>query len=161
MESQSIISLIGKIRREANQFLIDSLKSRGFGKLSPSHGDILALLGDGGSLPMKEIASLINRKKNTVTVLVEKLIQLGYVRKIPSSNDSRVMLVSLTRKGKQLMPDFKEISRQLMETTYTGLSDRDQKQMLKLLIKVWDNFCRVNKLETSEKNRTKIDIRDN
>lgn len=47
---------------------------------------------------MKELAEKIFRKKPTVTVLVDKLVTLGYVIKEKSKADSRVTFIKLTEK---------------------------------------------------------------
>lgn len=140
METKNIISLIGEIRRSANNLILNELKSRGLDQLSTSHGDILARLQSGRELPMKEIAGKINRKKNTVTVLVEKLIQLGFVQKTVSREDSRVILVSLTPEGRELMPDFEAISQRLIDRTYRGFSERERQQVIGFLNRIKENL---------------------
>ncbi len=93
---------------------------------------------------MKEIARMINRKKNTVTVLVEKLVQLGYICKSPSPGDSRITLIRLTEKGEKMMPDFKKISDLLIERTYKGITEQEKSDLLHLLEKIWHNLQERN-----------------
>lgn len=141
MEAQGIIGAIGRIRRLANDLIIKELEKRGISGLSTSHGDILALLANGDRIPMSEISRRIDRKKNTVTVLVNKLIRLGYVHKQKSPSDSRVTLIFLTEKGRRLMPDFWEISNLLLEKTYTGFSSAEQSELVRLLTRVIGNLA--------------------
>lgn len=89
---------------------------------------------------MKEIAQRINRRKNTVTVLVDKLIRLGFLGKTAAPYDSRVTLVSLTDYGREIMPDFREIARDLTEKTYNGFSDSERRQAMDLLARIKDNL---------------------
>jgi len=140
MEKQNIISIIGKIRRYANDQIIRSLMERGLKGISPSHGGILVILFQEEIVPMKVIAQRIDRKKNTVTVLVEKLVKLGFVQKKSSVTDNRVNLVSLTPKGRSLIPDFEEISKELIKKVYTGFADYEKEDLSRLLAKVLLNF---------------------
>ncbi len=100
------------------------------------------MLADGNGYPMNEIASKIQRKKNTVTVLIEKLIQLEFVQKKASSTDKRVMLISLTPQGKKFMPDFYTISEALINRAYFGFNDEEKILLNHMLTRIHNNFNR-------------------
>jgi DNA-binding MarR family transcriptional regulator len=89
---------------------------------------------------MKDISEKIERDKSTVTTLVDKLVNLGYVTKQKDLKDSRIILVSLTDKGKQLKSDFEEISKELMATVYKGIKEEEKEQLIKTLKKIKNNF---------------------
>ena len=63
MKPQQIISLISKIRNSANHLILQELERHGIKGIVPSHGDILVILFSRDSVPMSELASLINKKK--------------------------------------------------------------------------------------------------
>ncbi len=90
MNDNYIIHLIGLIRDNVNRFLSQELKNLGLKGISPSHGDILGALCLKDGLQMKELATLINRDKSTITALVNKLIGLDYVEKETDGNDNRM-----------------------------------------------------------------------
>lgn len=77
------------------------MKRRGIKGILPVHGDILYALMIHGELSMTQIAELVDRKKSTVTTLVDKLIHLGYIEKKRDLGDNRVYLISLTDKGRR------------------------------------------------------------
>ncbi|MBE5981653.1 MAG: winged helix-turn-helix transcriptional regulator [Paenibacillaceae bacterium] len=62
---------------------------------------------------MKDLAGSIKKDKSTVTVLVEKLIRLVYVKKERAAGDNRITYHSLTQKGLDLKPMFENISKML------------------------------------------------
>ncbi len=134
------ITLISHIREKANRFLLRELKTHNMAGLAPSHGDILWILFKHGALSMKGIAELIDRDKSTVTVLVNKLIVLGYVQKQADSFDSRVTFISLTEEGRALKDDLIEISQKLITKTYKTLSKDEQDSLILLLTKINDNW---------------------
>ena len=68
MKTDRVISLISRVRELANKLIADQLDQRGVTGIVSSHGDILVQLYRNGPLPMNRLASLIGRKKNTLTV---------------------------------------------------------------------------------------------
>lgn len=126
-----------------NFFIERELERRGEKGLVVSHGSILtALYKNNGELPMKEIADRINRSKSTVTQLVEKLINTGYVKKQVSAEDRRVHMIVLTEKGWQFKDIFIEISHEVNELFFADFSDLEIEMFLKMLLKIKNNFER-------------------
>ena len=140
MNPDTIIYLISRIREKANSFILRKLARRGLAGLAPSHGDILYLLLHEDTLNMSDIAARIHRRKPTVTVLVDKLIQLGYVEKRVDPLDERVHLISLTEQGHALKPEIMKISTDLLNQVYKGFSEEEQKILMMLLSKIHKNI---------------------
>jgi DNA-binding MarR family transcriptional regulator len=140
MKARLIISRIGRIRDKANTFLAAKLQEAGIKGVSPSHGEILWALLFSGELSMKKLAVKIHRDKSTVTALVNKLIQLGYVSKRTDESDSRVNLISLTQKGMNLKKDVMNISESLQERAYKGLKEEELVMLMKLLDRIDQNL---------------------
>lgn len=140
MKTTDIISLISKVRESANKFIMDEMGSWGIKGLVPSHGDIIFALLYREKLTMKELAEKIGKDKSTVTALVDKLIKQGYVEKTKDIDDNRVTFVTLTEKGKELKPMFESISSDLMSTVYKGVSENEKEELLRILLKIKNNF---------------------
>lgn len=140
MQIDLTISLIGRIHQKANRFLLRQLKLRGLGALVPSHGDILLALFQHRQLTMKHLAELIDRDKSTVTALVGKLVDLGFVQKRPDPVDSRIGLVSLTPVGAALKTDLMEITQRLYRKIYQDFSAGEQALLTNLLSKLNKNL---------------------
>ncbi|MCP4602600.1 MAG: MarR family transcriptional regulator [Proteobacteria bacterium] len=140
MKIDKIIYLIGRIREKANRYITDELTSRGIVGLAPSHGDILFALLKNGNLHMKELAQIIDRKKTTITTLIEKLVKLGYVEKTVDENDKRYYVVSLTKKGRSLKSDLIDISHNLITKTYKGIPPNEREMLVRVLSKINENW---------------------
>ncbi len=141
MNKNQIISLISKTRQDSSAFLEEELKAVGLNGLIASHGAILgALFRHDGKLKMKEIADLINRDKSTITYLVNRLNESGYVIRKKSGKDSRETYISLTDKGWAMEGKFNGVSEKLIKTAYKGFSEEEQETLLKLLQKLDNNF---------------------
>lgn len=124
----------------ANQFLIHELEQNGVQGIVPSHGDILVILLREKQCNMQELANRINRTKPTVTILVQKLVDFGYVTKTKSQEDNRVTFVTLTPKGEALEPVFREISSHLNKRVYGGFSSEESAQLEAMLTTIYERF---------------------
>lgn len=132
----AILSLISKIHEKGNRFIIEELKNNGVEGLVPSHGDILVCLYKNNKMTMKDIANCIHRTKPTVTVLVDKLEKLGYLKRAASDKDSRSTYVILTQKGEDFKATFDQISNNLNKVLNKNLSENEVKLLEELLKKM-------------------------
>ena len=140
-----IVYFISRTRQKMVQFIQMQLKMHQLDELIPSHGNILTVLYENGDmLPLNEIARRIGRDKSTVTSLVNKLVELGYVEKVAGHQDRRVTFVKLTEKGNDLRPQFMNISSQVYETAYRGFSPEEKELFLSLLKRMNRNFTEEN-----------------
>ena len=140
METGNIIALISRIHDNAHHFITKKLREQGIGDIVPSHGEILANLYQHGPMPMKELAERVHRKKNTLTVLVDKLIKLGYIARDADPGDRRVWMISLTDNAQQIRPNFEGISRDLINKAYQDVSAEEKIRLITLLHKIDKNF---------------------
>ena len=140
MRNELIIRQIGRIRDKANSFLTRELAARDMKGIAPTHGDILWALYTHGELPMNKLAEIIHRDKSTITALVNKLIELGYVQRRTDDSDSRINMISLTGKGMSMKQQFWEVSEALRKKAYKGLSAEEKKTLMDLLDRIYDNL---------------------
>lgn len=133
---RTTLSFIAKIHEQGNRFITEQLQKNGADGLVPSHGDILALLYAHGTLPMKEIADKIHKTKATVTVLIDKLEKMDFVKRKSTAADSRYTYISLTEKGKAFKPVFENISAQLNERLHKNLTEEEADCLERLLQKM-------------------------
>ncbi len=131
-----MLALISKIHEKGNRFIIEELKKNGADGLVPSHGDILVCLYHNDKITMKDIADKIHRTRPTVTVLVDKLEKLGYLKREVSQKDSRYTYIALTKKGKDFKPVFEKISKDLNDMLYKNLSEEESDILENLLQKI-------------------------
>ncbi len=136
MNKDHILFIIGRINYKVNRFLIRELKKHHIKGMAPSHGEILGALLIRERLQMKELAEIIDKDKSTITALVNKLMALGYVEKTKDDDDSRISIISLTKKGKALKPSFVEVSKKMCTKAYEGISESDKEKLYALLMKL-------------------------
>ena len=130
------IFLISRIHAITQKWLTNELSAARLNGLAPSHGDILACLFRNGSTPMHVLASFSHRTRATTTVLVDKLEEMGLVRREKSDNDARSVVVVLTNKGEKLRDKFDSISRRLTTLVYSALDKTESETLEGLLEKI-------------------------
>ncbi|MDU1911126.1 MarR family winged helix-turn-helix transcriptional regulator [Fusobacterium sp.] len=141
MKTVEIIGLISNIREKSAQFINNQLREKGIEGLINSHGTILSILYEHeGQITMNEIGKIIGKKKSTLTDLIKKLVELGYITRKKSEKDSRVVEISLTDKGWQFKSLFKEISDNLLEETYKDFTEEEKEMLILLLNKIRKNY---------------------
>lgn len=140
MKDNNIIALASRLTEKAHKLIIRELEARGIEGIVPSHGGILVQLFTGETYTMKELAEKIHRTKPTVTVLVDKLVSLGYVTKEKCSEDSRNTWIRLTKSGEELRPSFIEISAVVNSIVYQDMTEEEAEHIEGGLKKIISNF---------------------
>ena len=135
-----ILSLVSKISSAGNSFISSKLREYNYANLVPSHGDILVVLYKHKKVSMQEIKKKIGRTKATVTVLIDKLQNMGFVKRERSVFDNRVTYISLAEKGIKFKAVFDIISKQLNNTLYKNLTQEELAQLDGLLEKILKNI---------------------
>jgi DNA-binding MarR family transcriptional regulator len=140
MDTDRVISLISKLRRDSSAFIEREMAGAGMDGVIASHGAIIgALFRSGGELKMKDIAEKIARDKSTVTYLIDGLVKSGYVIR-KKGEDSRETYISLTDKAWRIQGRIKEISEKLIAAAYRGFSEEEKRTLMALLEKMDANF---------------------
>lgn len=91
-------------------------------------------------MTMSELAERIHRDRSTVTTLVHKLVDRGYVAFGDNPEDARSKLVHLTEAGRNLSTVFACISQELAEVTWRGIGDEDRQVCREALKQIIGNF---------------------
>ncbi|MEJ8305233.1 MarR family transcriptional regulator [Saccharibacillus sacchari] len=140
MNKYNAAALISRINDQAQKLITTELEQQGIEGIVPSHGGVLMFLYRQDGLSVTELAEAIGRTQPTVTVLVNKLEKLGYVKRVKSRSDQRVTLIALTSKGRELEPVFRSVSDRLNETLYGNLSKDEGLELERLLDKITHRF---------------------
>jgi DNA-binding MarR family transcriptional regulator len=74
------------------------LEEAGYADIRPTHGCVFRFVRDDG-MRLTELAQLAGMTKQSVGELVDDLVDLGYVERIPDPEDRRAKLICLTDRG--------------------------------------------------------------
>ncbi len=138
--ANSSVSQLSHVHSLTADFLKKRLAENGFDDFASSHGNILFQLSINKSITMKELASKINRDKSTTTVLVRKLEKEELVKVLPSPDDRRNKILSLTKKGTEYNALMKKLSKELVTKFYHGFTEKEIEQFGEFLKRIEGNF---------------------
>ena len=74
------------------------LEESGYADLRPTHGCVFRFVREDG-MRLTELATHAGMTKQSVGELVDDLVDLGYVQRVPDPEDRRAKLICLTDKG--------------------------------------------------------------
>ncbi len=130
---------ISKIRQNLFAYLEREMHEKGILDISPSDGDILYSLDRRGDLSIGEIAGATVKDKSTVSSVVKKLEQKGYVTKKKTGEDGRIAKISITQKGKKVRPALWKISAAMNEKIFRGLTEDEKNALFDIMGKIYKN----------------------
>ena len=111
-----------------------AFEEEGFSDLSMRQLLYLETVARLGQPTFSELAEALEVTKPSVTVLVQKLIRMGYIQKTQSQEDRRVYHLSLAGKGKRFTEMHANVHR-LMAARLTERLDPEQTRQLAELLK--------------------------
>lgn len=138
-----LISLMSRTLSAANHLISKLLAEENIKGLVPSHGDILMCLFSNDVISMASLAESIGKDPSTVTALVKKLMDAGYVQTEKDACDKRITNVSLTKKGRGLKSSILLVNKKLLKTMGSGISEDDLNITRESLLRMKGNFEEV------------------
>jgi DNA-binding MarR family transcriptional regulator len=100
---------------------------------------VLAALGDEG-LSLSELGARVRNSGANISVMVRSLERDGLVRRLKDPSDSRVRLISLTKKGKALIERAFPVHIGNVKTALASMTAKDLETLAHLLEKVSVGF---------------------
>jgi DNA-binding MarR family transcriptional regulator len=137
----NIASYTSRLRTKINEFLRDELKGCGYGELVPSYGAVLSVVyRNGGKVQIKTIYDDLQKQKTTITESINRLVELGYLKKSTCPTDGRCTYVTTTEKADDFYRYFNRISNALKDKIYAGFTPEEQEEFADLLERAVANF---------------------
>ncbi|MCM1569656.1 MAG: MarR family transcriptional regulator [Roseburia sp.] len=93
---------------------------------------------------MSSVARALSVTTGTLTISVNGLVKKGYVERKRSEEDRRVVLVSLTEKGRKAYAQHQKFHQQMVGAVVEGLTAREQEILEKALQNLLNFFGTVN-----------------
>ena len=94
-----------------------------------------------GARNMTSVAKTLGVTTGTLTIAVNSLVKKGYVERVRSEEDRRVVLISLSEKGRKAYLPHQRFHEQMIEAIVEELSAEEQVVLEKALVKL-DRFFR-------------------
>ena len=96
----------------------------------------ISLIGKMGSPRMSELAARGHVTLGTMTVMINKLVKKGYVKRMRDEGDRRVVVVSLTASGRKINRLHEKFHKDIIDKFLALLTKSEQEKILKIIQKV-------------------------
>lgn len=105
-----------------------------FKNISVNDMHIIEAIGTGEPKNMSTVAKLMSVTVGTLTIAINNLVKKGYVSRVRSEEDRRVVLIFLTEKGKRAYQHHREFHDGMVKSLVEGLDEGQQKILVKSLL---------------------------
>ena len=109
-------------------------------EISGGQGRILFILWKTDHLTISEISEKTSLAKNTVSVVINGMVNKGIVERNINPQNRRQTIVTLTEYAKSLQAKYEMVSQQMNTLFYQGFSGKEQKQFEEYLARILDTL---------------------
>lgn len=106
--------------------------------LSLAEFRVLRMLRDQGSSPMVKLSGETLLSQPTITGLVDKLEELGFVERVRNLEDRREVLIALTTKGTGALSKAEQVHRQFVQRSLSVIPESEMSVLGRLLKRLAD-----------------------
>ncbi len=111
-------------------------------EISGGQGRILFILWKTDCLTISEISEKTSLAKNTVSVVINGMVNKGIVERTINPQNRRQTIVSLTEYAKSLQARYESVSQQMNLLFYEGFSEKEQKQFEQYLARILETLTK-------------------
>lgn len=112
----------------------------GGGDLHQGQGRLLRLLEEQEGITQKELLQRLKVRPASLSELLAKLQQKGYIARRPNAGDKRVSDIRLTEKGRRAAHLLKEAKREFGRELFSSLNDGEREQFSLILSSLIDSL---------------------
>ena len=107
-----------------------------FKDISKNDMHIIDAIGSKETKNMSTLARKLKVTVGTLTIAINNLVKKGYVNRLRSKEDKRVVLISLSEKGERAYAKHSEFHSDMVKTILNGLSEEQTQRLIEVLNKV-------------------------
>ena len=114
------------------------LKKSQFNDLSITEMHTIEAIGMYKKKTSSELAKELSITVGTLTVAINNLVKKGYVERLRSEDDRRVVKLGLTKKGKLLFRVHQHFHREMVKNILKGMEQEEEQALLRALKNLHD-----------------------
>ncbi|MCI9314888.1 MAG: MarR family transcriptional regulator [Lachnospiraceae bacterium] len=141
--NKTLNEVLVKLFRNVNVIEERALRTDEYRDVTTNDMHVIEAIGMDGTRNMTSVARALEVTTGTLTIAVNSLVKKGYVDRVRSEEDRRVVLVSLSEKGKRAFLHHRRFHEQMIEAVVTELTEEEQLVLERALTKL-NHFFRVS-----------------
>lgn len=134
--------LMAKVHQTAGRIFNKLLKKYQIEEINSAQGRILFVLWEKDNIPISELSEKTQLEKSTLTCMLDKLENDGFIIRLPSKEDRRKILIKRTEKDKQFQEKYLAISDEMNNLFYKNFSELEIDLFEKSLQRILDNLIK-------------------
>ena len=104
--------------------------------LYPGQPILLETIFEKEGITQSELSNLSLKKPATITTMINRLENIGYIKRVSDINDKRIIRLYLTDLGKEKYYQLLNLKRTMSNNIFKGMSDEDISNVYNLLLKI-------------------------
>jgi DNA-binding MarR family transcriptional regulator len=133
--------LIARIHQTSGRIFETILKRHELSEISPAQGRILFALWKNDNIPIQELAKQTSLSKSTLTLMLDRLEEGGFLVRVPSTQDRREILIRLTEKDRSLQDTYARVSEEMMAISLSGFAAAEIGDLEDKLKRILENLA--------------------
>lgn len=117
--------LISQIKQIQARVFNQLLQKAGIEEFNGAQGRILYVLWQEDGLIIREISQRTGLAKTTLTAMLKRMEDQGFIERTQKGNDGRQSCIVLTQKAKDLSDKYNEVSQKMIDIFYDGFEDEE------------------------------------
>jgi len=117
--------LISKIHQLSQRIFARILKDHKLDEFNPAQGRIMFVLWQKDNIPIHDLVEKTQFSKSTLTSMLDNLEKAGFIKRVPSKEDRREILIALTEKDRLLQDKYIDVSREMGKLYYNKFNDKE------------------------------------
>ncbi|MCI8772539.1 MAG: MarR family transcriptional regulator [Lachnospiraceae bacterium] len=110
-------------------------------EISSGQGRILFVLWKEDHLTVSEISRQTSLAKNTVSIVIDGMVQKGLLERTINPENRRQTIISLTEYAKSMREKYEAVSEQMGVLFYQGFSEKELKEFEGYLVRIRDTLA--------------------
>jgi len=139
--NSTLNEILVKLFRNINAIEEHAVRSGEYKDITTNDMHVIEAIGMDGEKNMSTVAKSLSVTTGTLTISVNSLVKKGFVDRVRSETDRRVVLVSLTDKGKKAFKQHQKFHEDMISAVVAQL-DEDEKMILQKALVDLNTFFR-------------------
>lgn len=135
--------LITQIKQLQGRVFQRLLTESGVEEFNGPQGRILYVLWQQDAVPIAALVQQTGLAKSTLTAMLARMETAGLITRGQSEADGRQVIIRLTPKARELEAKYDQVSQQMNQLFYQGMTQEDAAVLDALLDRVLDNLQRL------------------
>lgn len=116
----------------------DFTNQNNFGLTAPQFY-ILYMIREKGTCKVTALAEEMEVKPSAITVMIDRLVNHNFVKRLADENDRRVVLLQITDAGLNAVKELEQQSNEMLGNYFSKLSSTEVEHMIQTLEKMLNN----------------------